>query len=110
MCDGPIEAFAAVVVEPGALGQVDVAVLDAGAGYGGHEEGVAEQELVVGGVGRLVLGVLEEEGAQDRGSRPVALFEERVQVRKQPLAELYHLPAHRLVGLAEGPRLLAAGP
>src|SRR5215212_4504991 len=106
---GAVEAFAAPVVEPGALGQVDVPVLDAGAGYRGYEEGVAEQELVVCGVGRLVLGVLEQEGAQDRGSRPVALFEERVQVRKQPLAELYHLPANGLVGLAEDPRLLAAG-
>src|SRR5215218_2164460 len=37
----PFETLATVVVEPGARGQVDVAVLDAGPGYGGDEEGVA---------------------------------------------------------------------
>src|SRR5215211_1092715 len=59
----PLEALAAVEMEPGAFGQVHVAVLDTGTGYGGHEEGVAEEELVVGRVGGLVFGVLEEEGA-----------------------------------------------
>src|SRR3712207_3259919 len=34
-----VEALAGPVVEPGTLRQVDVAVLDAGAGYGGDEEG-----------------------------------------------------------------------
>src|SRR5215211_3320915 len=79
----PFEALATVVVEPGTLGQVDVAVLDTGAGYGGDEEGVAEQELVVGRVGGLILRVLEQEGAQDRRARPVALVEERVEVGEE---------------------------
>jgi hypothetical protein len=39
----------------------------------------------------------------------VALLEERVEVGEEALAELDHLAADRLVGLAEGPRLLAAG-
>src|SRR5919112_2275922 len=106
----PGKALAAVVVEPGALGQIHGAVLDTGAGYGGNEEGVAEQELVVGRVGILVGGVLEQERAQDRRARPVALFEERVEVGEESLAKFDHIPAHRLVGFAEGPRLLAAGP
>ena len=42
-----VEALSGPVVEPGALRQVDVAVLDTGAGYGGNEEGAAEQKLVV---------------------------------------------------------------
>src|SRR5829696_211197 len=57
-----VEALSGPVVKPGALRQVDVAVLNAGAGYGGDEEGVAEQKLVVRVVGRLVFRVLEEEG------------------------------------------------
>src|SRR5215203_2071781 len=108
--DRPFEPLAAVVVKPGALGQVDVAVLDTGTGYGGDEQGVTEQELVVGRVGRLVGGVLEQEGAQDRRACPVALVEERVEVGEESLAKFDHLPAYRLVGLAEGPGLLAAGP
>src|SRR5919112_6669906 len=85
-------------------------MLDTGAGYGGDEQGVAEQELVVGRVCRLVGGVLEQEGAQDRRACPVALVEERVEAGEESLAQFDHLPAYRLVGLAEGPRLLAAGP
>src|SRR5215203_2396719 len=108
--DRPFEPLAAVVVEPGALWQVDVTVLDTGTGYGGDEQGVAEQELVVGRVCRLVGGVLEQKGTQDRRACPVALVEERVKVGEESLAKFDHLPAHRLVGLAEGPRLLAAGP
>src|SRR5215218_7905345 len=59
----PFEALATVVVEPGTLGQVDVAVV-----------------------------------------------EERVEVGEESLAKFDHLPAHRLVGLAEGPGLLTARP
>src|SRR5215207_994802 len=106
---GSVETLAGPVVEPGTLRQVDVAVLDAGAGYGGDEQGVAEEELVVGGVGGLVPRVLEEEGTEDGGAGPVALLEEGVEVGEEALPELDHLAVYRLVGLPEGPRLLAAG-
>src|ERR687894_46864 len=104
-----IETFPGPELDPRALRQVDVAVLDAWPEDGGDEDGVAQEELVVRCVGRLVLGVGEEEWAQDRGTRPVALLEERVEVGEEALAELDHLAAHPLVGLAEGPGLLAAG-
>src|SRR5215212_5281893 len=104
------EALAAVVVEPDAFGQVDVAVFDAGAGYGRDQESVAQQELVIRRKGGLVFRILEQEGAQYRCACPVALVEERVEVGEEPLAELDHLPAHRLVGFSERPGLLATGP
>jgi hypothetical protein len=84
-------------------------MLDAGTGYRGDEQGIAEEELVVGGVGGLVLRILEEEGAQDGGAACVALLEEGVEVGDQALSELEHLAAHRLERLPESPRLLAAG-
>ena len=57
--------LAAPVVEPVAFRQVDVAVLVglAGTGDGGYEHCVTEEELVVGGVGNFIFGVLEKEGA-----------------------------------------------
>jgi hypothetical protein len=91
------------------LRQVDVAVFDTGAGYGGDEEGAAEQKLVVRVVGRLVFRVLEEEGPQDRGAGPMALFKEGVEVGEKTLPKLDHLPAYRLVRLTKDPRLLVDG-
>jgi hypothetical protein len=93
-------------VGPGAAWQVYVAVLDAGAGDRGDEEGVPDQELVVCCVGRLVVRVLEKEGPQDGGAGTVAFFEEDVEVGEEALAKLEHLPAHRLVRCSKGPRLL----
>jgi hypothetical protein len=52
--------FTGPEVAPGAAWQVYVAVLDAGAGNRGDEEGVPDQELVVHRVGRVVFRVLEE--------------------------------------------------
>jgi hypothetical protein len=99
--------FTGPEVAPGAAWQVYVAVLASGVGDRGDEEGVAEQELVVHRVGRLVFRVLEEEGAQYRGAGAVAFFEEGVEVGQEALAKLEHLPAHRLVRFPKDPGLLA---
>ena len=75
-------SFTGPKVAPGAAWQVYVAVLDAGAGDRGDEEGVPDQELVVHCVGGLVVGVLEEERTYDRGAGSMALLKEGVEVRE----------------------------
>ena len=77
-----------------------------GRAIGATSSAAPQQELVVGGVRRLVVGVLEQQRSQDRRARAVRLVEERVQVGQQPLPKPQQSRQQRLVRLAEAPRLL----
>jgi hypothetical protein len=102
----PVDALAGEPVHPRPLGDVDLAVLAAGARDRRQHQVAAEHELVVGRVGDRVVRVLVEQRAQDRRAGAVALLEQRVEVGQQPHAQLEHVAADAGVGLAERPRLL----
>ena len=102
----PFDRLTAPPVHPRPLGEVDVAVLDARPRDRRHEQRVAEQQLVVGGVGRLVRRVVEQQRPQDRRAGARALLERAVEIRQQPHPQLQRLADQPGPRLAEAPRLL----
>src|SRR5437763_625285 len=105
----PGDQFVGPPIVPGALWQVDVAMLTAGVVHRSCQQRWPQQHLVVEWVGGRVVREVIEQRPQYGSPAPRRLPEQCVEVGEQPVAQSQELAANSLNARAEDPRLVALG-